>query len=111
MAEASSGRERRRAFSAEFNLAAVRRMEQRRSSGVNLTQIGRELGVRPDQLRKWKRQLHQCAGAAPAEVSPAQGKLPSEQDELRWPQCENARLQQGVAFLNSAAAYLARESR
>src|SRR5689334_23546987 len=111
MAEARSGGERRRVFSAEFKLEAVRRMEERRSSGVNLTQIGRELGVRPDQLRKWKRQHDQRAGAAPADVFPGQGKLPSEQEELRRLQRENARLQQEVAFLKSAAAYFARESR
>jgi transposase len=106
----SSG-ERRRVFSAEFKLEAVRRMEERRTGGVNLTQIGRELGVRPDQLRKWKRQQEQRAGAAPADVFPGQGKLPSEQEELRRLQRENARLQQEVAFLKSAAAYFARESR
>ena len=71
---------------------------------MNLTQIGRELGVRPDQLRKWKRQHEQRAGAPPADVFPGQGKLPSEQEELRRLQRENARLQQEVAFLKSAAA-------
>ena len=111
MAEARSGGERRRVFSAEFKLEAVRRMEERRAGGVNLTQIGRELGVRPDQLRKWKRQHEQRAGAPPADVFPGQGKLPSEQEELRRLQRENARLQQEVAFLKSAAAYFARESR
>ena len=111
MAESKGAGERRRVFSAEFKLEAVRRMEERRAGGANLTQIGRELGVRPDQLRKWKRQHEQRAGAAPADVVPGQGKLPSEQEELRRLQRENARLQQEVAFLKSAAAYFARESR
>ena len=111
MAEAKSGGERRRVFSAEFKLEAVRRMEERRAGGVNLTQVGRELGVRPDQLRKWKRQHDQRAGAPPADMFPGQGRLPSEQEELRRLQRENARLQQEVAFLKSAAAYFARESR
>jgi transposase-like protein len=56
MAESKGSGERRRVFSAEVKLEAVRRMEERRAGGANLTQIGRELGVRPDQLRKWKRQ-------------------------------------------------------
>ena len=111
MAESRSGGERRRVFSAEFKLEAVRRMEERRSSGVNLTQIGRELGVRPDQLRKWKRQHDQRAGAPPVEVFPGQGRLPADEAELRRLQRENARLSQEVAFLKSAAAYFARESR
>jgi transposase len=111
MAEGRSSGERRRVFSAEFKLEAVRRMEERRAGGVQLTQIGRELGVRPDQLRKWKRQHEQRAGAAPTDVFPGPGKLPSEHEELRRLQRENARLQQEVAFLKSAAAYFARASR
>lgn len=111
MADGSSSGERRRVFSAEFKVEAVRRMEERRAGGVTLTQIGRELSVRPDQLRKWKRQHEQRAGAPPADVFPGQGKLPREQEELRRLQRENARLQHEVAFLKSAAAYFARESR
>jgi transposase len=111
MAESNGRGEKRRAFSAEFKLEAVRRMEERRAAGVNLTQVGRELGVRPDQLRKWKRQHESRAGAAPADVFPGQGRLPSEQEELRRLERENARLKQEVAFLKSAAAYFARESR
>ena len=111
MAEARGSGERRRVFSAEFKLEAVRRLEERRSHGVNLTQIGRELGVRPDMLRKWKRQHDQRAGAPPADVFPGQGRLPGEQEELRRLERENARLKQEIAFLKSAAAYFARESR
>jgi transposase-like protein len=44
-------RKKRRVFSPEFKLEAVRRMEERRAQGVSLTQIGRELDVRPDMLR------------------------------------------------------------
>ena len=102
---------KRRVFSPEFKLEAVRRMEERRAQGVTLTQIGRELDVRPDMLRAWKRQLGARAGAQPVDVFPGQGRLPSEEAELRRLQRENARLQQENAFLKSAAAYFARESR
>lgn len=102
---------KRRVFSPEFKLEAVRRMEERRAQGVPLTQIGRELEVKPDMLRAWKRQLDERAGEAPADVFPGQGRLPSEEAELRRLQRENTRLQQEVAFLKSAAAYFARESR
>lgn len=44
---------KRRAFSEEFKQQAVRRVRERTSIGVTLTQIGRELGVRPDLLRRW----------------------------------------------------------
>ena len=102
---------KRRFFSAEFKLEAVRRMQERRAAGVSLSQIGREMGVRPDMLRAWAKQAGERAGAAPRDVFPGQGHLPTEQEELRRLQRENARLQQEVEFLKKAAAYFARESR
>jgi hypothetical protein len=44
-------------------------------------------------------------------VFPDQGRLPSEEDEMRRLKHELARAQQEIAFLKSAAAYFARESR
>ena len=102
---------KRRFFSPEFKLEAVRRLEERRTQGVSVTQIGRELDVRPDMLRAWKRQLRARAGAAPADVFPGQGRLPTDEEALRRLERENARLRQENAFLKSAAAYFARESR
>ena len=103
--------EKRRFFSAEFKLEAVRRMEERRATGTSLSQIGRELGVRPDMLRVWAEQAEARAGAAPRDIFPGQGHLPTEQEELRRLQRENARLQQENEFLKKAAAYFAKESR
>jgi len=111
MAESNRTGETRRVFSAEFKVEAVRRLAERRAGGVNLTQIGRELGVRPDQLRKWQRQHDARAGAAPADVFPGQGRLPAEAAEVQRLERENVRLKQEIAFLKSAAAYFARESR
>lgn len=102
---------KRRVFSPEFKMEAVRRMEERRAQGVSLMQIGRELEIRPDMLRSWNRQLAERGGAPPADVFPGQGRLPSDEAELRRLQRENARLQQEVSFLKSAAAYFARASR
>ena len=67
--------------------------------------------VRPDLLRRWAQQADMRAGAAPRDVFPGQGRLPTEQDELRRLQRENQRLQQEVEFLKKASAYFARESR
>lgn len=53
----NDSRRERRAFSAEFKAEAVQLMRDRRTLGVSLAQIGRELDVRPDQLRVWARQL------------------------------------------------------
>lgn len=102
---------KRRFFTAEFKLEAVRRMQERRAAGVSLSQVGRELGVRPDMLRVWAKQAEERAGAAPRDVFPGQGHLPTEQEELRRLQRENARLQQELEFLKKAAAYFAKESR
>jgi len=101
----------RRVFTAEFKVEAVRRVAERRAGGVSLKQIARELDVRDDLLRKWARQAGERAGAPPAEVYPGQGRQPAEQEELRHLERENARLKQEIAFLKSAAAYFARESR
>jgi len=54
-ASAESGTWSRRAFSTEFKLEAVRLLGERRVLGVSLAQVGRELGVPPDLLRKWVR--------------------------------------------------------
>jgi transposase len=110
MAKANGQRERR-AFTAEFKLEAVRRVAERRAAGVSLRQIARELDVRDDLLRKWARQAGERAGAPPADVFPGNGRLPAEEDEVRRLKRELARLQQENAFLKSAAAYFARESR
>lgn len=85
-------------------------MQERRPHGVSLAQIGRELDVRPDMLRAWARQAEERVGAAPRDVFPGQGRLPTEQEELRRLQRENARLSQENEFLKRAAAYFARES-
>lgn len=95
----------RREFSAEFKAEAVRLMTDRRAAGVTLAQVGRELDVRPDQLRAWARQLRDAIGggsAVPGET------LEQENRRLRR---ENATLRQEQAFAKKVAAYFARESR
>ena len=101
----------RRVFTAEFKAEAVRRMTDRRGQGVSLQQIGRELDVSADMLRSWAHQLKAGAEGPLADVFPGQGRLPSDQEELRRLQRENHRLQQENSFLKSAAAYFAKESR
>ncbi len=110
MTKASTGSEKRarRAFSAEFKVEAVRLMSERRAQGVSLAQVGRELDVRPDLLRKWARQVAERAGARPREVFPGPGPLA---DEVRRLQRENAVLRQERDFAKKAAAFFARESR
>lgn len=104
-------RKERRYFSPEFKLEAVRRMAERRAEGVTVEQIARELGVTGHLLRDWRRQAEGREGAPVTDVFPGHGRLPADEDALRRLERENARLRQEVAFLKSAAAYFARESR
>ena len=98
-------RRERRAFSAEFKAEAVRLVAERRALGVTLTQIGRKLDVRPDQLRAWARQQQHESGAGsgvPGET------LEQENRRLRR---EVAVLRQEQAFAKKVAVYFAKESR
>jgi len=103
--KAGSGRRERRAFSAEFKAEAVRLVAERRAVGVTLTQVGRELDVRPDQLRRWTRELRHDdeSGAA------VPGETPEQ--EVRRLRREVAVLRQEQAFAKKVAVYFAKESR
>ena len=98
-----AGRRERRLFSAEFKAEAVRLVAERRAEGATLSQIGRELDVRPDQLRAWTRAQGQLTST---------GGLPGEtmEQELRRLRRENAVLRQEQAFAKKVAVYFARES-
>jgi transposase len=99
------GRRGRREFSAEFKAEAVRLVAERRSAGATLAQVGRELDVRPDQLRAWARRLgHQTVGEA---------AFPGEtvEQENRRLRKEVAVLRQEQAFAKKVAVYFAKESR
>jgi len=97
-------RRERRAFSAEFKMEAVRVVTERRAEGATLSQIGRELDVRPDQLRAWTRAYARATGmsAVPGETT---------EQELRRLRREVAVLRQEQAFAKKVAVYFAKESR
>lgn len=100
-----TARRERRAFSAEFKAEAVRLVAERRAAGATLSQVGRELDVRPDQLRAWvrlERDAPTRGGAVPGET------LEQENRRLRR---EVATLRQEQAFAKKVAVYFARESR
>ena len=100
-----AGRRERRAFSAEFKAEAVRMIAERRASGVPLTQIGRELDVRPDQVRAWVRAAR--LERAPDAASPGE----SLEQEVRRLRREVGVLRQEQAFAKKVAVYFAKESR
>ncbi len=110
-AKQSESRRARRAFSSEFKVEAVRLMQERRAAGVSLVQVGRELGVRPDMLRRWAREVDGRPGASGRDGFLGSGQLPGAEAEVRRLQRENAVLRQERDFLKKAAAFFAKESR
>jgi transposase len=101
----------RRQFDAAFKIEAVRRMHERLALHVSLAEISRDLGLRPDLLRSWSRQLAKHAGQSPHDVFPGEGRLPSAEEEVRQLRRELETVKLERDFLKKASAYFARESR
>ena len=91
----------RRSYSPEFKQEAVRLLAE---SGRPLTQVARELAIRPGQLREWRQQL---AGPSPAPPVP----VASDAEEVRRLRRELETVRQERDFLKKAAAFFASESR
>jgi len=69
----------RRRFSREFKVEAVRMVT---ASGHEVGEVSRDLGIRPDMLRKWMRQVEEDGqGAFPGSGHPRSGD--SGDEELR----------------------------
>ena len=102
--------EQRRSFPREFKLEAVRLAT---TSGRRLSEVARELGVRPDALWRWKRQAERqgSAARAGAQVFPGSGKLTSQDEELRRLKRELEVVRQERDFLKRATVFFAKESR
>ncbi len=98
---------KRRQFTLEFKVEAVRLANE---SAKPLSQVARELGIRPDMLRTWKRQAASRAGLLPGDAFPGNGNLTSQHEEVRRLRRELEQTKQENAFLKKAAAYFAKES-
>jgi len=106
------GRKReRRQFDAAFKMEAVRRMQERLAVKVPLSEISRDLGVRPDQLRAWAKRVGTATGRPATDVFPGEGRLPSADEELRQLRRELETVRMERDFLKKASVYFARESR
>ncbi len=97
--------ERRRRFTWEFKVEAVRLAKE---SGRPQAQVARELGIRADMLRDWRRQVEARARAGDPGAPGAAG---SAEEEVRRLRRENEVLRQERDFLKKAAAFFAKESR
>jgi len=92
---------KRRAFTPEFKQEAVRLVL---ASGRPISQVARELGVRPDQLRHWKQELTRAETAGPSPGESAAQEVWRLRRELEV-------VRQERDFLKKAAAFFAKESR
>lgn len=91
-------------FTKEFKLEAVRLLERGDKPAADLA---RELGIRRNQIYKWKEQL-QAKGEE--QVFPGHGRRAGREAEFVKLQRENARLREENIILKKAAVYFARES-
>lgn len=91
-------------YTKEFKLEAIRLME---TSGRPPAEIAMQLGIRRNQLYKWKEQL---AKRGEAVFSGKRGRPAKEgQSELATLKQENIRLKEENEILKKAAAYFARD--
>ena len=93
---------RRRAFTREFKLEAVRLIRDR---GVTAAQASRDLGVHENVLRKWVRDFE----ADPKQAFPGQGQMKPEQLEIERLRREVVKLKAERDILKKAAAYFAKD--
>ncbi len=77
------------------------------SSGKPVTTIAEDLGIRADQLYRWKREFSQNAD----EAFRGNGVMRSEDDEIARLRRELKRVIDERDFLKKTAAYFAKESR
>lgn len=90
-------------FTKAFKQEAVRMIE---TSNRPASEIAMELGIRRNQLYKWKEQLSEKG----EDAFKGRGRPKKEdQSELTTLQQENDRLREEVEILKKAAAYFARE--
>jgi transposase-like protein len=94
--------QKRRKYSDEFKLEAIAFVDQ---PGVTLAQVGRELGINPNMLSRWRRELATQGKAA------FPGKGNARDEEMARLKRELSRVKKERNFLREAAAYFAKESK
>lgn len=100
----NSKRKPYKTYTKEFKVEAVRLMN---ASNIPSSELAAQLGVRRNQLYKWKAQLEDKGDKA---FSNNLGRPRKEnQSELVTLRQENERLKEEVEILKKAAAYFARE--
>lgn len=96
--------QRRRKFDAQFKYDALRMIQE---SNRRITDIARELGIRPELLYRWKNEQ----AADPENAFPGKGNMKPEQDQVRRLEQELAQTKQERDILKKALAFFSRNER
>jgi len=86
-------------------------------SGRPLSAVARELQISDNLLRRWRREFAASAssvgssGASVRDAFPGNGKLTSQDEEIRQLRRRVAQLEEEREILKKATAFFARESR
>lgn len=96
--------ERRQHFTREFKLEAIRLLEEEKKPAADLA---RELGIKRNQLYKWKEQADKHGAA----VFPGPGKVSKKgaAEEISRLRNELTKVKEENEILKKAAAFFARE--
>ena len=87
----------RRRFSREFKLEAVRLVA---TEGHSVSQVARDLGIRPEMLRRWRKQIQEDGAGA----FPGLGRLKPQEEENRRIRRDLKRVRQERDILKKALA-------
>jgi transposase len=91
-------KQKRRSYTREFKQEAVKLISEQ---GYSYAEAGRNLGVNPNQLSRWKREIEEEDGDP--------GSAASLQAELKRLRKENKRLKLEREILKKAATFFAKE--
>jgi transposase len=96
--------EQRRRFNREFKLEAVRMVVE---GGHRVSEVARDLDLRPDMLRRWQREFQEDQQQA----FPGQGHLKADEEETRRLRRELERVREERDILKKALAIFSGPSR
>jgi len=94
----------RRRYTREFKHEAVRLSQQ---PGVTLTELAKELGIRPELLYRWRKE----ATADPKQAFPGQGSLKERDQEMEKLRKQVTRLKAENAFLKKVSEYFVKDGK
>jgi transposase len=98
------GERQRRRFNREYKLEAVRLLAER---GNRVSEVARDLELRPDMLRRWQRELEEDQ----RQTFPGQGHLKADEEEMRRLRRELERVREERDILKKALAIFSGPSR